>query len=542
MLSWKQLHVAPEQTHHLNDAIPAYARRFLHVQKFHLPGLAAVRDEEGAYHITSEGRALYKERYDATFGFYDGKAAVQREGNWFHIDTQGMRLYASSYAWCGNFQENICTVRDKDGDYFHIDAKGICLYAQRYAYAGDFHDGWAAVQNKEGHYTHIDRQGRLLHGQYFLDLDVFHKGYARAKDTGGWFHIDVQGKPLYVHRFANVEPFYNGQARVQKSDGSIFIIDEQGNLLQMIRSPVAFEQASGELVGYWRLLAIDAAIRLGLFNSLERRLAFPRLTRALMEMDLVADSELTEKGKVFSHDHPLSLAHAARMWSEEHLLSWKHLATSLEKNSVGFELLSEGKGWFDWVGETKERVQSYHQAISPYARYDYKKLGEVIDFSGHQRVIDVGGGQGVISGYLAQKYPHLHITLLDRNEVLAQAQPPSQIQRAARNFFEPWELTADAIILARVLHDWSDDAALKILELARQSLSSGGKIYVLEMLLNEKTGSGALLDLNMLVMTGGKERTSSDFAQLFAQASLKCVSQRPLNSVVTIQILEPLYA
>ncbi|MBS0616195.1 MAG: WG repeat-containing protein [Verrucomicrobia bacterium] len=544
MDTWKQLHVAPQQTHHLRQGEAAYTRRFTFVGKFHFPGLAPVRDKEGAYHIDVLGQPLYAQRYEATFGFYEGNAAVQKAGNWFHIDTKGKRIYTNSFAWCGNFQEKACAVRDKNSFYFHIDDKGNPLYSQRYAYAGDFHDGVAAVQNSEGLYTHIDHTGHFLHDQYFLDLDVFHKGYARAKDKAGWLHIDMQGRPLYSHRFANIEPFYNGQARVQKSDGSILVIDEQGSLIQPIRSArtTAFEQAAGELVGYWRLFAIDAAIRLGLFDSIEKRLAHPRLTRALREMDLVHKAELTDKGKVFNSDHPLSLASAARMWSQEHLLAWKELTISLEKNTVGFEILSGGKGWFDWVGEMNERVEDYHRAISPYARFDYEKLPEAIDFSQHRRVIDVGSGQGIISGYLAQKHPHLHITLLDREEVLAQTNLTSQIHTAAHNFFEPWELAADAIILARILHDWPDEEARCILQHAKQALDPGGKIYILELLLDETTGAGSLLDLNMLVMTGGKERTAAEFDVLFAEAGLKCSERRPLNPVVTIQILEPLNA
>ena len=73
---------------------------------------------------------------------------------------------------------------------------------------------------------------------------------------------------------------------------------------------------------------------------------------------------------------------------------------------------------------------------------------------------------------------------------------------------------------------------------ALEVIHHGGKIYVLEMLLDEKTGSGALLDLNMLVMTGGKERSLKAFDDLFAQAGLRRTQLRPLNPVVTIQIVE----
>ena len=538
MPSWEQLQIAPDQSCHLWNGSPAYASRFDSVQKFHFPGLAPVKDKTGAYHIDATAYPIYTERYDSTFGFYQGRAAVQKDTAWFHISTNGERLYENSYAWCGNFQEDRCAVRDFNGFYFHIDSLGHPVYAEPYTYAGDFRDGIAAVQNNEGLYTHIDAQGRSLHNKYFLDLDVFHKGYARAKDVSGWFHIDTSGKPQYPQRFAHIEPFYNGQARVECSDGSILIIDPHGSVLQEIRSSRSspFLEAAGELVGYWRLLAIDAAVRLGVFESLNT--APPRLLLALLEMGLVKNGTLSEKGKVFQCDHPLSLAKAAQMWSQEHLSAWRELTYSLQSGQVGFEKLSGGKGWFDWVSESPERVENYHQAISSYADFDYASLGNTIDFSHHRRLIDVGGGQGILSKHLLKKYPHLQITILDRQEVLQKLPNQPNLQFASRDFFQPWNLSADAIILARVLHDWPDESVLKILQYARDALTQGGTIYILEMFLDEETGSGALLDLNMLVMTGGKERSALEFEKLLTTANLQLIEIRKMSPVVSIQILQ----
>ena len=75
--------------------------------------------------------------------------------------------------------------------------------------------------------------------------------------------------------------------------------------------------------------------------------------------------------------------------------------------------------------------------------------------------------------------------------------------------------------MSRVIHDWSDDLALKILHNAKLALLPGGKIYLIEMILSEDSPNGGLLDLNMLTMTGGRERTLAQFQKLLERSSLK---------------------
>ena len=235
--NWPQFTIAPEGTHHLYQGNPVYAPRFTSVLAFHAPGLAPVQDATGAYHINPNGEPIYPQRYQRTFGFYQGKATVKSQSGWFHISTTGDRLYDRAFAWCGNFQEHRCVVRDFNGEHFHIKDNGSPAYTERYAYVGDFRDGFAVVQAPDGLHTHINYTGKLIHNRWFLDLDVFHKGYARSRDERGWFHINCQGLAAYQCRFAAVEPFYNGQSRVENFDGSLWLIDETGKLITQLRSP-----------------------------------------------------------------------------------------------------------------------------------------------------------------------------------------------------------------------------------------------------------------------------------------------------------------
>jgi hypothetical protein len=231
MPHFDEIQVSPLQNSFLHNGNVLFERQFKQVLKFHKEGLAAVADEAGWFHIKLNGEALYEKRYARTFGYYYGRAAVDDAGTWFHLDTDGQAAYQHRYAWCGNFQESLCTVRDKDGSYFHINLDGEKLYVARYRYAGDFKDGAACVRLLDGLWRHIDPKGKFIHPEKYLDLGIFHKSFATAKDESGWMHIDRAGHPIYEARFISVEPFYNGQSLVEMPEGNKAVIDERGNVV-----------------------------------------------------------------------------------------------------------------------------------------------------------------------------------------------------------------------------------------------------------------------------------------------------------------------
>ena len=228
-MNWKDIQVSFDSTHFVFDGKPIFDKTFIEVLKFHSPGLAPVKDNSGAYHIDIIGNELYSNRYSRTFGFYCSRASVNDNNLWFHINEKGNKIYSISYLWTGNYQENLCTVRNVHNHYFHIDLQGNRIYTDNYIYAGDYKDGIACVKSIDGLYRHIDNKGKLINDKSFLDLGVFHKNYATAKNNDGWFHIDKQGNEIYKTRYLTIEPFYNGFALVTKFDSEKIIIDEQGH-------------------------------------------------------------------------------------------------------------------------------------------------------------------------------------------------------------------------------------------------------------------------------------------------------------------------
>ena len=230
-MNWKDIKVTLDNTYFIYDNQPVFGKTFIEVLKFHSPGLAPVLDKTGAYHIDSNGDELYENRYTRTFGFYCNRAAVIEKKRWFHINEKGERVYSKNYLWTGNYQEDVCTVRDDNNQYFHIDLKGNRIYNENYIYAGDFKDGIACVKSEDGFFRHIDLYGNFINNMSFYDLGIFHKNFATAKDEKGWFHINKNGKELYSDRYLIVEPFYNGFALVTTFEDEKLIINEEGKLV-----------------------------------------------------------------------------------------------------------------------------------------------------------------------------------------------------------------------------------------------------------------------------------------------------------------------
>ena len=551
---WREYTVAADSTHHLHRDRPTYDARFREALKFHEPGLAPVMDDSGAFHITPDGLPAYSSRHVRTFGFYDGRAAVQSDNGWFHILPDGNPLYETRFAWCGNFQERRCPVRQNDGLYLHIDLDGSPLYGERYSYTGDFRDGIAVVQSGDGTHTHIDSSGTPVHRRRFIDLDVFHKGLARACDSGGWHHVDMRGEPLYARRFRYVEPFYNGQARVEEFSGALSVIDEAGETLLVLREPLRsdLEELSGEMVGLWRTQIIRAAVELGVLDALPMSIKYmeaglapgmgERLVRALIELGLVIVDPVgvcrpTERGLYLTRGHPFSLADAALHWGRESYAAWSGIADALRTGEPAFPA-RYGASFFEWVGEDPDRLESYQRAMATYARHDYGSLADAVDFSAHRHVLDAGGGTGELVFALLLSCPDLTGTVLDMPGVVETAVVPPDLEGRCRfvggDMFQEWPERADAVILARVLHDWPDTDALRILRRAREATDRDGLLYVVEMMLDGKTGSGGQLDLHMLVTTGGRERTAEQFGDLLAEAGFEVIDVIPTTSVSSV--------
>jgi hypothetical protein len=554
---WQETILSPCETFHLIKDKPLYNQRFIQVMKYHAPGLAPAKDDSGSFHIDIEGRPAYSRKFIETFGFYEALAAVNNQEGWFHIKPTGENFYNERYLWCGNFQEGLCVIKDKSGLYSHINRQGKKVYPAQYAYVGDFKDGTAVVCNQNGFHSHIDYHGQFIHRQWFLDLDIFHKGYARAKDEKGWHHINKLGQPIYPQRYAQVEPFYNGAARVETFEGALITINPSGESITELRAALRkpWQQLSNDMVGFWRTEIIATAAHLKLLDYLpgtsteialhaklpEKHLV--RLLRALWELELLnyeaQNWQLTQKGKLLLSHTDNFLAAAAVMWSDVNALNWKALPSYIQQG------YAQNHPIFKATAPSK-KLELYHRAIDGYSSQDFSQIANVIDWKQHQKVIGVGRSANIILKNILQLHEHLQGCLLGEAYVLEHiareqlANPRFYLQQ--HDILQHWPHLADAILFPKILHYWPDSPVKIILKNASQALLPHGNIYLFEMLLSEKTPSGSLLDINMLIESGGELRSLSQWERLCDETQLqmqKNISITPwLNLLVLSQVDE----
>lgn len=530
---WKQSEISPCKTHHRIKEIPMYTHRFSSVQKFHEPGLAPVLDESGAYHIYSNGNPAYPYRFKKTFGFYCNRAAVIDETGAYHIHPSGEPSYSQRYAWSGNFQCNLSTVRTIDGNYHHIALDGTKLYSKDYSYAGDFRDGIAVVCLGPNNYTHIDIHGKELHNVFFHDLDVFHKGFARAKDQRGWFHIDLTGNSIYDQRYSQVEPFYNGAALVEAFDGSKMTIDPSGEILAIITPPSVnfLHSLSADMVSFWKSETIFVAAELGVLNQLpieKKELAkkislsnekIERLMRALWELDLVFPKderwELTSKGKLFISKGSSWMISAAKMWKEVHRRCWSNLHKNLSQiEERHFPTFKEVEG-------DLSKLKTYLEALDGYSDAELNTI--MLNLEGCRSLAGTGRSSLPILKKAAQHFPSIQIQFFGPKVFF----PNNLSSIEVDNYLDEWPIVADAMILTKFMHYWPDKEVLKILDHAKKAAKK--RLFIIEFTLWDSNPGGSLLDLNMLVESGGKERTYDQIFSLIENIGLKVHSTQKVG-------------
>jgi len=524
---------------------PLYSARFSEVLAFHnVDGrwIAPIQHLEQAFHIDVHGNPIYAPRFRRCFGFYDGLAAVYDANGFHHIRPDGSALYTARYQFAGNYQEGAVVVMQSPQEYFHLGLNGMPLHDAKWQYCGDFRDGIAVVQSHSGLHTHINKQADFVHGKWFHDLDVYHKGFARAKTSRGWCHIDKYGNPIYTERFSSIEPFYNGQARCETYDGTILVINEQGMSLRQLRQSQGdpFSALSADMVGYWKTFTIATAVELGVFDHMPHnaehlsitcgcnKKLLIRLMKGLEEMGLVCLENgiftALPKGQFLATDNTHSLASAAIEYSGDLLQRWEKLPEIIRTGSTTSDI-------FNTVAHHKTRITIHHNMLASYALRDYAELVSLLPVNKKTTVFDAGGGTGTLATLVQETFPEAKVITGDLEQVINKASFPHKI---AFDLFDVWPVKVDLILLARILHDWSDTKATEILKHARAALLSGGRVVVIEMLLDEHSPQGALCDLHLLSVSGGKERTLSDFKHIASKAGLEFVEVKGTGALVSV--------
>lgn len=192
-----------------------------------------------------------------------------------------------------------------------------------------------------------------------------------------------------------------------------------------------------------------------------------------------------------------------------------------------------GAPFFKYLAEHKDEAAIFNRAMSSLPAY-IKAIAEAYDFSTFERIVDVGGGHGALLAGILSAHPHVRGVLHDLPEVVAGVPAQSRKEIADRleviggDFFESVPEGADAYLLRGIIHDWNDESATKILMNCRRAIRPNGRLIVIDHVLSPSSDpDSALMDLLMMVLTSGRERTESEFRSLLHDAGFSLTQVIP---------------
>jgi SAM-dependent methyltransferase len=198
---------------------------------------------------------------------------------------------------------------------------------------------------------------------------------------------------------------------------------------------------------------------------------------------------------------------------------------------------------FEYLGQQREAGDAFNQAMSDYSALASYAFLLSYDLSGVGTVVDVGGGHGKLLATILRMYPDLRGVLFDVPSVIEDARVRFKYEQCRErcllvsgSFLESVPTGADAYLMSNVIHDWDDKHAVRILSNCRRSMKPDAKLVLIEFVLSgeKEVSFGNLLDLNMLVMNGGRERTESQFRELLDAAGLRITRIVPTLSALSV--------
>jgi hypothetical protein len=180
----------------------------------------------------------------------------------------------------------------------------------------------------------------------------------------------------------------------------------------------------------------------------------------------------------------------------------------------------------------------FNQAMTAKSHADIAAILPIYDFSGFRTIADIAGGHGHLLRAILKATPAARGVLFDQPQVVAEARRlgGERIDFVGGNFFSDSPPPCDAYLLMNILHDWADDESIAILSTVRRSAPANAKLLVVETVLPETTGPhlAKALDIMMLAVTGGRERTHGEYAELLARTGFRLDRMIPTSSPYSI--------
>ena len=314
------------------------------------------------------------------------------------------------------------------------------------------------------------------------------------------------------------------------------------------------------LGGMWAMQAVAAAAKLGIADLLasgprtaaeiaESLDSHPgathRLLRALASLDVLATVaggryELTPVGERLRTDRPTGTLKDMFIAETDtvHWRSWQHLVDAVRTGEPRPQPVF-GIPVFEYYPRNPAEGEQFGRAMENVSRFAANAVLTGYDFAGVRTILDVGGGNGSMTRAILQANRGAQGIVFDLPYIEESANEQTRAEGlqdrcrfVAGNFFESVPQGADLHVLKFVLHDWSDEDSVRLLRSCRAAIPADGRLLVVESIVPEEIQPGMvyLMDLNMLVMTGGLERTAREYETLLERAGFRASRVIPTAS------------
>ena len=274
-----------------------------------------------------------------------------------------------------------------------------------------------------------------------------------------------------------------------------------------------------------------------------------RVLRALASAGVFTETAprtfaLTQEGELLLSDRPGS-QRSMVLWlgNKMHFDTYPELPYAMQTGNTVTQKVY-GESCFGYFEKNPEVSKVFNEAMTGFSQMFAPAVLEAYDFSwlNGKTLVDIGGGHGFVLTSILKKYPEIHGVVADLEHVVAGT--PEMIRNAgvenrctatSCDFFASVP-AADAYIMKHIIHDWDDERALTILRNIKRAMNPGGRVLLVESVIADGNNQdfGKLMDIEMLVSPGGKERTAAEYEDLFKRAGLRLTRILPTRSAYSI--------
>jgi SAM-dependent methyltransferase len=278
-----------------------------------------------------------------------------------------------------------------------------------------------------------------------------------------------------------------------------------------------------------------------------------RILRALVSVGVLSSAEgdrfaQTPLSETLVTDAPGSLRwFAVSELGQEHYPAWGNLMHSVKTGEIAFDNFFGVDIW-KYFQQNPDDAAIFNNSMSNMTAAVNEAITSLYDFSQFGTIVDVGGGHGGLITAILNKNPELKGVLFDAPEVIEGTRPKieaaglgNRVETVAGNFFQSVPEGGDAYIMKWIIHDWDDEKSNTILRNCRSRMQPNGRLILVDSVVpqTDEPHFSKFIDLNMLVMTGGKERTEKEFAELLAAAGFRLLRVIPTDLPTSIVEAEP---